>query len=101
VDAAGLPALIEAIKHEHGCEARWIESVAVHEKLPDGRTLWEGEVQVFELLGHPKAARVYAWSRTTKDNARRFHAVLDVLPVRDARTAVRAAILAELQRKSR
>ena len=100
VDPAGLPALVEAIKNLHGCDARWLEGVAVHEKRPDGRTIWQGEVQVFELVGHPKAVRAYAWSHATKDGGRRVHAVLEELPVHDAPTAVRSEIQAEIQRKS-
>jgi hypothetical protein len=30
-DAAGLPALLKAIRHLEGCEAKWVESVPVHE----------------------------------------------------------------------
>jgi len=76
VDPAALRALVEAIRHMHGCEARWVESVSVHETLPDGRTVWDGEVQVFDLVGHPKATRAYAWSHATEGTKRRFHAVL-------------------------
>ena len=100
MDPAGLPALVEAIKQMHGCDARWLESLPVHEKRTDGRTIWQGEVQVFELVGHPIAARAYAWSHTTKGNERKVHAFLEVLPVRDATTAVRAWIRAELQQRS-
>jgi hypothetical protein len=31
VDSAGLSALLDAIKHLHGLDANWIESVPVHE----------------------------------------------------------------------
>lgn len=92
MDAAGLPALVEAIRHMHGLDATWIESVPVHEKH-DGRTVWEGEVQVF-AVEHPKASRVYAWSHETEGGKRRFHAVLGVSPVDGAEMAVRASVLA-------
>jgi hypothetical protein len=35
-DPAGFPALIDAIRHVHGCEAAWMESPPVHEKTPKG-----------------------------------------------------------------
>ena len=98
MDPAGLPALIDAISHMHGCEARWVESVAVHEKLADGRTVWEGEVQVFDLVGHPKAKRAYAWSHATEGTKRRFVAVLGLPPVIDATTAVQASVVAEYKK---
>jgi hypothetical protein len=93
MDAAGLPALVEAIRHMHGLDAKWLASVPVHEKH-DGRTVWEGEVQVFAVT-HPKASRVYAWSHETEGGKRRFHAVLGASPVDSAEMAVRTAILSE------
>jgi len=57
-DAAALPALIEAIRHLHRVEAKWLESVQVPEIFA-GKTVWDGEVQVFEVA-RPKASRVYA-----------------------------------------
>ena len=95
MDPAGLPALIAAIRHMHGCEAAWVESVSVHEKTPAGATVWEGEVQVFDLKGHPKAERAYAWSHATEGTRRRFHAVLHLPPVDGPVMAVRTAILSE------
>jgi hypothetical protein len=94
VDPAGLPALQDAIRNMHGCEATWVESVPVTEMF-QGETVWDGEVQVFELRDHPKAERAYAWSHATDGPRRRFVAVLGVGPIRDAVTAVRASIVAE------
>ena len=91
MDAAGLPALQEAIRHLHGLEATWLESVPVHEQH-EGATVWQGGVQVF-AVEHPKATRVYAWSHETEGGKRRFHAVLGAAPVTGPETAVRVAIL--------
>ena len=93
MDAAGLPALIEAIRHLHGLEATWLESVPVVE-THEGQTVWAGEVQVF-AVEHPKASRVYAWSHETSPGKRRFHVVLGIPPVTGAERAVRVAILSE------
>ncbi len=95
MDPAGLPALQDAIRHMHGCESRWVESVPVHEKTHDGETVWEGEVQVFDLVGHPHAGRAYAWSYATEGTKRRFVAVLGLPPVVDAKSAVQASIVAQ------
>jgi hypothetical protein len=94
VDPAGLTALQDAIRHMHGCDATWVESVPVTETL-SGETVWDGEVQVFALHGHPGAERAYAWSYATEGTRRKFVAVLGVGPVQDAATAVRASIVAE------
>jgi hypothetical protein len=93
MDPAGLPALIEAIRHLHGCEATWVESVPVHEKSGD-ETVWEGDVLVFDVKGHPKATRVYAWSHATTGTRRQFHVVLHLPPVDGPAMAVRTAVLA-------
>lgn len=97
MDAAGLPALIEAIRHLHGIEAKWLESIPVTEKL-QGKTVWDGEVQVFEVT-HPKASRVYAWSHESGGGKRRFHAVLGASPVDSPQKAVRVAIVREFEKR--
>ncbi len=93
MDPAGLPALLDAIRHMHGCEATWLESVPVTETFR-GETVWQGVVQVF-AVEHPKASRVYAWSHAVGEGARRkFYAILGAGPVVDAVSAVRVAIIA-------
>jgi hypothetical protein len=56
--------LRDVIRHLQSGEATHVESVPVKE-THQGRTVWEGIVEVFELRGHPKANRVYAWSHKT------------------------------------
>ncbi len=98
MDIAGLPALREAIIGLHGAtDAIWLESVPVTEKTPEGATVLTGEVQVFQLIGHPTATRAYAWSHATEGARRRFVVVLHVLPIDTARKAVLAALVAELR----
>jgi hypothetical protein len=100
MDPAGLPALIDAIRHLHGCEATWVEGVPVHEKSGD-ETVWEGDVQVFDVTGHPKATRVYAWSHVTTGTRRQFHVVLHLPPVDGPVMAVKTAVFAEYKRLQR
>lgn len=97
MDAAGRPALVEAIRHLHGLKATWIESVPVVE-THEGQTVWAGEVQVF-AVEHPKASRVYASSHETEGGKRRFHAVLGVAPVTGAEEAVRVVVLSLANQK--
>ena len=91
-------ALQEAIRNLHGCESAWVESVPVKE-IFQGQTVWEGEVQVFELTGHPTATRCYAWSYATEGNARRFVAVLHQGPIDSPEKAVKAAVVDEWRRQ--
>lgn len=100
VSEAPLESLTEAIRSLHGCASKWIESVPVKETF-QGKTVWEGEIQVFELTGHPIASRCYAWSYVSdeKTGKRKFFAVLHQGPVDSPQAAVRAAIVAEFHQK--
>src|SRR5712671_4853300 len=86
-----------AILNLHGCESAYLETVPVVEEF-QGETVWQGEVEVFELKGHPKAKRAYAWGHVTGDNdqARRYVTVLELPPVTSPETAVKAGIMQEI-----
>jgi hypothetical protein len=92
MDPAGIPALQDAIRRLHGLESTWLHSVPVVE-AHEGRTIWDGEVQVFAVTGHPTATRAYAWSHGDSPGKRRFKVVLGLPPVDGPRMAVRTAIL--------
>jgi hypothetical protein len=82
----------------HGAEATHRESVAVKEVF-NGRTIWDGVVEVFDLHGHPTAERVYAWSHETDNpaNPKRHVTVLHGGKITSALDAVRAAIIQEFR----
>ena len=82
------------IERLHGGTATLVQSVPVRESF-EQHTVWNGVVHVFELAGHPKATRAYAWSSERDDGKRRFYAVLHMGPVTGPVEAVRAAIVAE------
>ena len=95
-----LARLQTAVQHLHSCAAIWRETVPVHEVFR-GQTVWQGEVEVFDLAGHPKAKRAYGWShREGKDDqGERFVAVLEIPPVVSPITAVRASIVADSKKR--
>ena len=80
---------LEAIQATHGAKARhvWRERVEMHF---EGELVWQGDVLVFELDGHPTASLCYAWEVDGEGTA-----VLHEPPVDSALAAVRAAIVAE------
>jgi hypothetical protein len=82
----------------HGCDATYLETVPVVEEF-QGQTIWQGDVEVFELEGHPKAIRGYGWSHVTgeHDQGRRYFMILELPPVDSPQTAVKAAIMSEIQ----
>ena len=87
--------LKQAVEGQHGGRAVLVDAAPVKE-LCEGRTVWEGVVHVFDLEGHPKATRAYAWSSPVEGSSRRrFYAVLHLGGIRSPLDAVRAAIVAE------
>lgn len=85
--------LRRAIRDLHGCESNFIRSEHVRETF-EGETVWEGDVEVFALLDHPKASVAYAWAHETDAGGKRYVAVLGLPPVKSAVDAVRASIVA-------
>ena len=85
--------LKDAIRATHGCESLHVESVPVKE-IFEGDTAWEGTVEVFDLVGHPKANRAYAWSYRDGDETKSI-VVLQITPVDSPEAAVRMAIAAQ------
>ena len=81
----------------HGCEASYVETVPVVEEF-QGETIWQGDVEVFDLEGHAKAKRGYGWGYVTTDSGgRRYFTVLELPPVDSPQTAVKIAIASEIK----
>jgi len=93
-----LEGLYDVIRRLHGVEAVHVETVPVKETF-QGKTVWEGAVEVFELIGHPSATRLYAWAHETDDPAKpwRHVTVLHSNPITSPLLAVRAAIVQEVR----
>ncbi len=89
-----------AIQQLHDCGANYRETVPVEEVF-EGRTIWKGEVEVFDLYGHDKAKVCYGWSHNEgkDDKGERFVTVLQIPPVISPETAVKVAIVAEVRTK--
>jgi hypothetical protein len=89
-----------AIEHLHDCGANYRETVPVEEVF-EGRTIWKGEVEVFDLYGHDKAKVCYGWSHREgrDDKGERFVTVLQIPPVISPETAVKVAIVADVRNK--
>ena len=84
-----IPGFLHAIRHTHGAGAKLLERIRVHETFEEP-PVWEGEVLVFKLHGHPTAPRCYAWEVDGEVTA-----VLHEGPVDSPSAAVRASILAD------
>ena len=89
--------LRDVIKRLHGVESTHVQSVPIKEEF-EGKTVWEGIVEVFELHGHPKAPKAYAWAYETDNPKKPKHVtVLHVGPITSPLEAVRAAIVQEFR----
>jgi hypothetical protein len=86
--------LEEVIKEQHGCDSVHVRSEAVHEVF-QGLTAWQGTVEVFDLIGHPKAKRAYVWQYEDDDKRTKTVTVLEIPPVDSPQTAVKIAIAAK------
>src|SRR5205809_190331 len=89
--------LRKTIRDLHGCDSRHLMSVPIRETF-EGKPAWEGNVEVFFLIGHPKAGEAYAWSYEADNGESRDVAVLGIAPVTSAREAVRSYTIAEVQK---
>ena len=78
----------------HGCDSKHVESVPVHE-VYKGETIWKGDVEVFDLIGHPKATRCYGW---TYGDPEEFITILELPPVTDAKSAVKVGVSYQIKK---
>ena len=85
------------IKTLHGCDSVHVGSEQVHE-LFQGMTAWQGTVEIFDLIGHPKAKRAYAWSFKDGETIKSV-AVLEIPPVDSPQSAVKVAIAAKARQR--
>jgi hypothetical protein len=91
-----IAAIHRAVEEREHCRAKHVESLPISERH-GGETIWEGVVETFDLEGHPKATRAYAWRRLddgAKETDAQYTVVLGVPPINSARDAVKAALVA-------
>ena len=83
------------IQHLHSCAAVHLDTVPVHEVFR-GETLWRGDVEVFDLTGHPKAKRCYGW---TYGEPEEFITILELPPVDSAQSAVKVGVAYQIKKE--
>ncbi len=83
-----------AIRKLHRVEPTHRTSVPVRQVF-QGKTIWDGVVEVFEFYGHPDANTAYGWSHETDTDETRHVTVPHVPPAVSPETAVRAFIIRE------
>src|ERR1044072_3380576 len=88
-----LAELRSTIRRIHRCQASHSRTEAVKE-IVNGQVMWEGNVEVFALLGHDHALRCYAWGYLDEQGKWEVTTVLAIPPVISASSAVIAAFVA-------
>ena len=85
------------IQQLHGCGSKHAGTVPVHDVFR-GQTVWQGEVEVFDLFGHPKAKRCYGW---TYGEPEEFITILELPPVDSAQSAVKVGVAYQIRHNKR
>ena len=82
------------VEHLHNCAAVHVSSKHVKEVFR-GETAWEGDVEAFDLRGHPKAKRCYGWSYGEPEQ---FITILELPPVDSPESAVKVGVAYQAKR---
>lgn len=85
--------LKEIIEQEYATTAKHVETVAVHETF-NGETIWDGEVEVFEVPEFANADRVFAWAFESEDGEQQV-TVAQIPPATTPENAVKAYIVSQ------
>lgn len=84
------------IRRIHQCQVSHTRTESVRETI-NGQVLFEGNVEVFALLGHDHALRCYAWGHLHEEGRWEVTTVLAIPPIVSASTAVLAAVAAKIR----
>ena len=85
----------KAIAAMHECRCEHFGTEHVREKH-NGELVWEGNVEIFQLEGHPDANIAYGWGWEADGGKIDYIGILEVQPVAQASDAVKAALASGL-----
>jgi hypothetical protein len=83
--------LSDAIAAMHSCRCSYFGSEKVIETF-NGKEVWSGDVEIFQIDGHPKAKIAYGWAWKGGGDEIQYIGILKAPPVDSPVDAVRAAI---------
>ena len=89
-----IQALTHRIEEAHAVRATHLQTVLV-ERTEKGKVLWSGEVEIFQVEGHPKAKTAYGWGMEGTGEAIEWVTILGLTPTVDANKAVQAYLMSE------
>src|SRR5579871_1277587 len=71
-----IDALRDEIRKVHKCGSRHVETVPV-KQMVRGYTLWQGDVEIFDLIGHLTARRCYALTYQNADKKTHYDTIIE------------------------
>jgi hypothetical protein len=99
IDEIEVQKLRDAVETQYVCTATFAECTPVTERF-ERKKVWKGVVYVFDITGHPRATKAYAWSSPIDgSNKRRVIALLHQPPVTSPEEAVVEAVFAEQKQR--
>lgn len=76
----------------HGCRCSHFGTEHVQEEH-EGKLVWEGDVEIFQLEGHLEANVAYGWAWEDDTNEINYIGILQLPPIQNAYDSVKAAIV--------
>jgi len=86
-----IQSLRDLIQKTHKCPCRYSQSSPIKEEA-DGKILWEGTVELFDLGGHPTARHCYAWAQKDATGRLQFTTILKTPEIDSPRKAVQSTL---------
>jgi len=83
--------LSKAITAMHKCRCSHFGTEKVKEEF-QGKDVWEGDVEIFQLEGHSQANVAYGWGWMDEKEEIQYIGILNLPPIESAKDAVKAAI---------
>src|SRR5260221_12592296 len=81
--------LLMAIENRAKCGAVFLHSQPIKLSM-DGKVVWKGKVEVFQLKGHAEAKLAFGWGFQNNENKMEYVTVIGVSPLDDPMSAVKA-----------
>ena len=97
--AEDIELISRVIREREGCDCKHLKTVPIKEEF-EGKTIWQGEVEVFEIAGHDRARFCYGWGYLEDGGKRMVHLIFGIPPVDSPQKAVQVFI-ANTEREQR
>jgi hypothetical protein len=81
--------LLDAIERKVLCQVKYLNTQPVR-LVEDGQITWKGNIEVFQLDGHPEAKIAFGWGVPTADDKTELVTVIGKPPLETPVQAVKA-----------